>query len=192
MTRPNSAIEAGVNPIESQLEELLDQYGADLRKALDNGTYRDGEEQDYANMALGGLFASSEDDRFQRDLRASLRHLAYDHLHADLIGVTCLLDGTDEGSYEVAAKMTDILVTAIAGQDGEYAALHALVVDEIVDRAEVAHLMPATPAIWVHRRSSSRFCPGTQLTAEPREPRGLAPTCRNCGAQIDIVGEVAS
>ncbi|MGH3679891.1 MAG: hypothetical protein ACRDT2_06495 [Natronosporangium sp.] len=124
--------------IEQQLDELIDQYGRDLRKRLDDGSYRDDDDTDLANYALGALFAYSDDSRYASDEATALAHLITTKLEDELVGT--VLDETDPRSERVVQEVAANLRLTIADQNNVYGAIHYLIRDAIVEQADTIRL----------------------------------------------------
>lgn len=131
MTTTTPALEllAG-NP--TDLHDLLDRAGRDLHRNLHSG-YRTGFERDLTAILLG-YHLPAEDQQRKQGIEAALTNLVRDRMH-NLVGVDCLLDDTEESSYDTAAAMADTLLAAIRTQGRQSRALEELVVDKLVDRA---------------------------------------------------------
>jgi hypothetical protein len=110
------------------IDDLLDEKAAILRAALDDRTYAPGLERDLADDLIAAIPADSR--------RATLEFLlTWEHLMPRVMAVDCLLDETDQRSYDALSAMAAILLAAIDAQDSAPHALRTLITDKMCDRA---------------------------------------------------------
>lgn len=117
------------------LDRMLDEAAQKLHDALTTG-YIDGYERTLTDELLNAYLPAGGAQREQA-VRCALEFLVHNQL-GQYIGVICLLDETDDASYDAIDTMTDTLVGAIFAQGGQAQALHELVLHEIDDRQRYA------------------------------------------------------
>jgi hypothetical protein len=97
-----------------------------LQAALKDRLYSDGMERDMADEIIAAIPVALR-------LEVLTHMLTWDHLQPRVMNVDCLLDETDESSYEVLEKMSAILLAGIQAQGSEGAALRILITNRICD-----------------------------------------------------------
>lgn len=123
------------DPKPDLLDEMLDRAGINLDPTADVGTVADQLIWDYCG--------TDHDAAVKRD--EALTRLTRDRMR-QVIDIVCLLDESDQDSYDATDAMAEILLATIRKQAGEYPALRELVKTEIRDRWEMRELLQALPA----------------------------------------------
>jgi len=115
---------------ETHLGELLDRASLDLRENMRTG-YTSGYESMLADELLNGFLAQWGTPAADNALDALVcRQMER------LVAANCLLDETNEHSYDTTAQMANLLLAAIRTQGRQRFALRELVLDEISEAAE--------------------------------------------------------
>jgi hypothetical protein len=113
--------------------DQIDERAKLLRAALDDRLYADGFERTLADTLIDAIPVTSR----PRVLEFTLE---WDHLSPRVMAVDCLLDETDQRSYDALRQMADILLDAIYAQDAAPHALRRLITNEICERARLLSL----------------------------------------------------
>lgn len=108
------------------LWDLLDKHADMLHAAFCDRKYTPGLEHALAAEVMRKIPADSRAE--------ALNVLACDHLSPRVHSVDCLLDETDESSYQAVEKMARILTDTIRAQGCVSRSLEILVVNEICNR----------------------------------------------------------
>ena len=108
------------------ISDLIGERAVILQAALTDRLYTDGMEGEMADDLIAAIPAGLR-------LTVLTHMLTWDHLQPRVVNVDCLLDETDDRSYEALEQMGAVLLAAIQAQGAEGHALRLLIVNEIIN-----------------------------------------------------------
>ena len=106
------------------LYDLLDERASLMHATIRDGMDREWLDRDLAEELIAGIPVSRR--------QAALEVLVSDHLSPRVMNVSCLLDECDEHSYTAVARMSRVLLDAIAEQDNAPGALREIVCARLI------------------------------------------------------------
>lgn len=118
------------DPKSDPLDDMLDRAGINLDPTADIGTV--------ADQLLSDYCGTDHDSAVKRN--EVLTRLTRDQMR-QVIDIVCLLDESNQDSYDATDAMAEILLAEIRKQGGESSALRELVKAEIRDRWEMREFL---------------------------------------------------